>query len=153
MSSLAVSDVTWDGFTASWNPAGGEFDSFVIEITNLENLEESRNLTLSGGALSLAVSGLKPNTSYMLGLFGVYRDSILEPVFTEATTGTRSCRRAAVCPLASFPLFIFQSPSFFALTGTSLPRHGSDHHNNLICEREPFNKHLITRSFPSGLRC
>lgn len=102
MSSLAVSDVTWDGFTASWTPAGGEFDSFVIEITNLENLEESRNLTLSGGALSLAVSGLKPNTSYMLGLFGVYGDSILEPVFTEATTGTRSCRRAAVCPLASF---------------------------------------------------
>lgn len=153
MSNLAVSDVTWDGFTASWTPAGGEFDSFVIEITNLENLEESRNLTLSGGALSLAVSGLKPNTSYMLGLFGVYRDSILEPVFTEATTGTRSCWRAAVCPLASFPLFIFYSSSFFALTGTSLPPHGADLTITSFAEREPFNKHLISRFFPSGCSC
>ncbi|XP_056875257.1 tenascin isoform X4 [Takifugu flavidus] len=86
VTNLTVSDIAWDGFTVSWSPAGGEFDSFVIEITNLGNLEESQNLTLSGGAFSLAVSGLNPNTSYMVGLFGVYQDSILEPVYTEATT-------------------------------------------------------------------
>lgn len=106
MTNLTVSDVTWDGFTVSWIPAGGEFDSFVIEITNLENLEESQNLTLSGGAFSLAVSGLNPNTSYVIGLFGLYQDSILEPVYTEATTGTCSCQCAAICPLAFFPLLL-----------------------------------------------
>uniref|UniRef100_A0AAQ5XND6 Zmp:0000000846 n=1 Tax=Amphiprion ocellaris TaxID=80972 RepID=A0AAQ5XND6_AMPOC len=85
---LTISDNTWDSFTASWSPSGGEFDSFVIEVTNLENFAESQNLTLSGDALSLGISGLNPNTSYMVGLYGMYQGSFLEPVYTEATTGT-----------------------------------------------------------------
>lgn len=112
--------MTWDGFTVTWTPAGGEFDSFLIEITNLENLEESQNLTLSGGAHSLAVSGLNPNTSYVVGLFGVYQDSILEPVYTEATTGTCSCHCAAICPLAFSPLFIFYLLSVYGHIRTSI---------------------------------
>ncbi|XP_031716022.1 tenascin-like [Anarrhichthys ocellatus] len=83
---LTTSDITWDGFTASWSPTGGEFDSFVIEVTNLENFEESQNLSLSGDAFSLGISGLNPNTSYLVGLFGMYQGSFLEPVYTEATT-------------------------------------------------------------------
>ncbi|XP_056288376.1 tenascin isoform X5 [Pseudoliparis swirei] len=83
---LTASDITWDGFTASWSPTSGEFDSFVIEVTNLENLKESQNLSLSGDAFSLGISGLNPNTSYMVGLFGMYRGSFLEPVYTQATT-------------------------------------------------------------------
>ncbi|XP_038589921.1 tenascin isoform X1 [Micropterus salmoides] len=83
---LTISDITWDGFTASWSPTGGEYDSFVIEVTNLENFAESQNLTLSGDAFSLGISGLNPNTSYMVGLFGMYQGSFLEPVYTEATT-------------------------------------------------------------------
>ncbi|XP_022052938.2 tenascin isoform X3 [Acanthochromis polyacanthus] len=83
---LTISDNTWDSFTASWSPSGGEFDSFVIEVTNLDNFAESQNLTLSGDALSLGISGLNPNTSYMVGLYGMYQGSFLEPVYTEATT-------------------------------------------------------------------
>uniref|UniRef100_A0A3B5ASA3 Tenascin-like n=1 Tax=Stegastes partitus TaxID=144197 RepID=A0A3B5ASA3_9TELE len=83
---LTISDNTWDSFTASWSPSGGEFDSFVIEVTNLENFAESQNLTLSGDALSLGISGLNPNTSYMVGLYGMYQGSFLEPVYSEATT-------------------------------------------------------------------
>ncbi|XP_036974157.1 tenascin isoform X3 [Acanthopagrus latus] len=86
VTNLTISDITWDGFTASWSPSGGEFDSFVIEVTNLENFAESQNLTLSGGAFSLGISGLNPNTSYMVGLFGMYQGSFLEPVYTDATT-------------------------------------------------------------------
>uniref|UniRef100_A0A672HVD5 Zmp:0000000846 n=1 Tax=Salarias fasciatus TaxID=181472 RepID=A0A672HVD5_SALFA len=85
---LTISDITWDSFTASWSPSGGEFETFVIEVTNLENLAESQNLTLSGDALSLGISGLNPNTSYMVGLYGMYEGSILEPVYSEGTTGT-----------------------------------------------------------------
>uniref|UniRef100_A0A4W6CVZ5 Tenascin Ca n=1 Tax=Lates calcarifer TaxID=8187 RepID=A0A4W6CVZ5_LATCA len=80
---LTISDITWDGFTASWSPMGGEFDSFVIEVTNLENFAESQNLTLSGDAFSLGITGLNPNTSYMVGLYGMYQGSFLEPVYTE----------------------------------------------------------------------
>ncbi|XP_034094746.1 tenascin isoform X1 [Gymnodraco acuticeps] len=83
---LTISDITWDGFTASWSPMGGEFESFVIEVTNLDNFKESQNLSLSGDAFSLGLSGLNPNTSYMVGLFGMYQGSFLEPVYTEATT-------------------------------------------------------------------
>ncbi|XP_074473437.1 tenascin isoform X3 [Sebastes fasciatus] len=83
---LTTSDITWDGFTASWSPAGGEFDSFVIEVTNLDNLEESQNLSLSADAFSLGLSGLNPNTSYLVGLFGMYQGSFLQPVYTEVTT-------------------------------------------------------------------
>ncbi|XP_029372058.1 tenascin-like isoform X1 [Echeneis naucrates] len=83
---LTISDNTWDSFTASWSPAGGDFDSFVIEVTNLENFAESQNLTLSGDAFSLGLSGLNPNTSYMVGLYGMYQGSFIEPVYTEATT-------------------------------------------------------------------
>ncbi|XP_028273469.1 tenascin isoform X8 [Parambassis ranga] len=83
---LTISDNTWDGFTASWSPIGGEFDSFVIEVTNMENLAQSQNLTLSGAAQSLAISGLNPNTSYVVGLYGMYQGSFLEPVYSEATT-------------------------------------------------------------------
>ncbi|XP_073333469.1 tenascin-like [Pagrus major] len=86
VTNLTISDITWDGFTASWSPSGGEFDSFVIEVTNLENFAESQNLTLSGGAFSLGISGLNPNTSYMVGLFGMYQGSFLEPLYTDATT-------------------------------------------------------------------
>ncbi|XP_070780334.1 tenascin-like isoform X2 [Enoplosus armatus] len=89
---LTTSDITWDGFTASWSPVGGEYDSFVIEVTNLDNFAESQNLTLSGDAFSLGISGLNPNTSYMVGLFGMYQGSFLEPVYTEATTGLSTPR-------------------------------------------------------------
>ncbi|XP_041667615.1 tenascin-like isoform X2 [Cheilinus undulatus] len=83
---LTISDITWDGFTASWTPVDGEFESFVIEVTNLENFAESQNLTVSGDALSLGISGLNPNTSYMVGLFGMHEGSFLEPLYTEAIT-------------------------------------------------------------------
>ncbi|XP_069369878.1 tenascin isoform X2 [Paralichthys olivaceus] len=83
---LTISDITWDSFTASWTPMVGDFDSFVIEVTNLENFAESQNLSLSGDAFSLGIPGLNPNTSYMVGLYGMYDGSFLEPVYSEATT-------------------------------------------------------------------
>ena len=92
---LTISDITWDSFTASWSPTVGVFDSFVIEVTNLENFAESQNLSLSGDAFSLGISGLNPNTSYMVGLYGMYQGSFLEPLYSEAITGTcnfKCCR-------------------------------------------------------------
>lgn len=107
---LTISDITWDGFTASWSPMSGDFDSFVIEVTNLENFAESQNLTLSGDALSLGISGLNPNTSYMVGLYGMYQGSFLEPVYSEATTGTCNLQR---CSLLSSKLSFFSMNNFY----------------------------------------
>uniref|UniRef100_A0A8C5AN65 Zmp:0000000846 n=1 Tax=Gadus morhua TaxID=8049 RepID=A0A8C5AN65_GADMO len=86
---LTVSDNTWDSFNVSWSPpAHQDFEGFVLELTNLENPAESQNLTLSGEAFSLLVSGLAPDTGYMVGLYAMLPDRFLEPVYTEATTGT-----------------------------------------------------------------
>uniref|UniRef100_A0A8C5FEA7 Tenascin C n=1 Tax=Gadus morhua TaxID=8049 RepID=A0A8C5FEA7_GADMO len=84
---LTVSDNTWDSFNVSWSPpAHQDFEGFVLELTNLENPAESQNLTLSGEAFSLLVSGLAPDTGYMVGLYAMLPDRFLEPVYTEATT-------------------------------------------------------------------
>ncbi|XP_055369202.1 tenascin isoform X2 [Betta splendens] len=83
---LTISDITWDGFTVSWNPSGGEFDSFVIEVTNLENFAERQNLTLSGDALSLGITGLNPSTSYSIGLYGMFQGSFVQLAYNEGTT-------------------------------------------------------------------
>uniref|UniRef100_A0A3B4AVD1 Tenascin C n=1 Tax=Periophthalmus magnuspinnatus TaxID=409849 RepID=A0A3B4AVD1_9GOBI len=97
---LNLSDITWDSLTASWGPMGGDFDSFVIEVTNMDNMAESQNLTLSGGAFSLVLSGLTPNTTYVVGLYGMYQGSFLEPTYSEATTGTR-CKNINIEPVVS----------------------------------------------------
>ncbi|KAM8828116.1 tenascin-like isoform 3-T3 [Spinachia spinachia] len=89
---LTTSDVTWDGFTASWLPNGGPFESFVVEVTNMENAEESQRLSLSGDAGRLALSGLRPHTRYLVGLYAMYRGSLLQPEYTEATTGLSTPR-------------------------------------------------------------
>uniref|UniRef100_A0A8C8DGP8 Zmp:0000000846 n=1 Tax=Oncorhynchus tshawytscha TaxID=74940 RepID=A0A8C8DGP8_ONCTS len=88
VANLTVSDVTWDSFNVSWTPEDGEFGSFVIEVTNLQEGLESENLTLSGDAFSLGISDLSPNTSYRIGLYGLHKGSFQEPVYTEVTTGT-----------------------------------------------------------------
>uniref|UniRef100_A0A8C2ZI70 Tenascin Ca n=1 Tax=Cyclopterus lumpus TaxID=8103 RepID=A0A8C2ZI70_CYCLU len=98
---LTTSDITWDGFTASWSPTGGEFDSFVIEVTNLENFEESQNLSLSGDAFSLGISGLNPNTSYMVAYFyGTAGGRNTQPLFDVATTGIASHDVPQLGPIA-----------------------------------------------------
>ncbi|XP_008421677.1 tenascin isoform X3 [Poecilia reticulata] len=89
LGNLVLSDITWDSFTASWSPTGGDFDSFVIEVINMEDLAERQNLTLSGDASSLVISGLNPNTNYMVGLYGMHQGSYLEPLYREATTVVR----------------------------------------------------------------
>ncbi|XP_015243025.1 PREDICTED: tenascin-like isoform X4 [Cyprinodon variegatus] len=86
LGNLIISDITWDSFVASWNPTGEDFNSFVIEVTNMDDLAEAQNLTLSGDATSLLISGLNPNTSYMVGLYGTHQGSFLEPLYSEATT-------------------------------------------------------------------
>uniref|UniRef100_A0A8C1CZJ0 Tenascin Ca n=1 Tax=Cyprinus carpio carpio TaxID=630221 RepID=A0A8C1CZJ0_CYPCA len=75
--SLSVSDVSWDSFNVSWTiEDGSAFDSFVIEVANAAG-PERQNLSVSGDAHSLWLSGLSPDTSYIITLYGVHQGSIL----------------------------------------------------------------------------
>uniref|UniRef100_A0A8C8F2D7 Tenascin n=1 Tax=Oncorhynchus tshawytscha TaxID=74940 RepID=A0A8C8F2D7_ONCTS len=87
VANLTVSDVTWDSFNVYWTPEDGEFESFVIEVTNLEGGPESENLTLSADAFNLGISGLSSNTLYRIGLYGLHQGSFQEPVYTEPVVG------------------------------------------------------------------
>ncbi|XP_076614634.1 tenascin-like [Chaetodon auriga] len=147
---LTTSDITWDGFTASWSPTGGDFDSFVIEVTNLENFAESQNLTLSGGAFSLGISGLNPNTSYMVGLFGMYQGSFLEPVYTEATTVNQPVvGKLYITNLTSESFSIFWNDTEGEFDGFTLEIIDSD----WLMEPKEFNvSHSVKSHDVTGLR-
>uniref|UniRef100_A0A8C2CZ52 Zmp:0000000846 n=1 Tax=Cyprinus carpio TaxID=7962 RepID=A0A8C2CZ52_CYPCA len=84
--SLSVSDVSWDSFNVSWTiEDGSAFDSFVIEVANAAG-PERQNLSVSGDARSLWLSGLSPDTSYVITLYGVHQGSILGSIYTQAAT-------------------------------------------------------------------
>uniref|UniRef100_A0A672KIQ4 Tenascin-like n=1 Tax=Sinocyclocheilus grahami TaxID=75366 RepID=A0A672KIQ4_SINGR len=85
--SLSVSDVSWDSFNVSWTiEDGSAFESFVIEVANSAG-PERQNLSVSGDAHSLWMSGLSPDTSYIITLYGVHQGSILGSIYTQAATG------------------------------------------------------------------
>ncbi|XP_051552286.1 tenascin-like isoform X2 [Myxocyprinus asiaticus] len=85
--SLSVSDISWDSFNVSWTiEEGPAFESFVIEVANAAGGLERQNLSVSGDALSLWMSGLSPNTPYIIALYGVHQGSVLGPIYTEAAT-------------------------------------------------------------------
>uniref|UniRef100_A0A672RLY8 Tenascin-like n=1 Tax=Sinocyclocheilus grahami TaxID=75366 RepID=A0A672RLY8_SINGR len=86
--SLSVSDVSWDSFNVSWTiEDDSAFDSFVIEVANAAG-PERQDLSVSGDARSLWMSGLSPDTSYIITLYGVHQGSILGSIYTQAATGT-----------------------------------------------------------------
>uniref|UniRef100_A0A672KCY9 Tenascin-like n=1 Tax=Sinocyclocheilus grahami TaxID=75366 RepID=A0A672KCY9_SINGR len=83
---LSVSDVSWDSFNVSWTiEDGSAFESFVIEVANSAG-PERQNLSVSGDAHSLWMSGLSPDTSYIITLYGVHQGSILGSIYTQAAT-------------------------------------------------------------------
>uniref|UniRef100_A0A671R218 Zmp:0000000846 n=1 Tax=Sinocyclocheilus anshuiensis TaxID=1608454 RepID=A0A671R218_9TELE len=84
--SLSVSDVSWDSFNVSWTiEDDSAFDSFVIEVANAAG-PERQDLSVSGDARSLWMSGLSPDTSYIITLYGVHQGSILGSIYTQAAT-------------------------------------------------------------------
>uniref|UniRef100_A0A673K2X1 Tenascin-like n=1 Tax=Sinocyclocheilus rhinocerous TaxID=307959 RepID=A0A673K2X1_9TELE len=88
--SLSVSDVSWDSFNVSWTiEDDSAFDSFVIEVANAAG-PERQDLSVSGDARSLWMSGLSPDTSYIITLYGVHQGSILGSIYTQAATGTHA---------------------------------------------------------------
>uniref|UniRef100_A0AAR2L3S2 Tenascin C n=1 Tax=Pygocentrus nattereri TaxID=42514 RepID=A0AAR2L3S2_PYGNA len=111
---ITIFEVSWDSFNVSWEMERGEFEGFVIEVSDPDGLSEGQNHTLSGQEFSLAVTDLSPSTFYRVTLYGLYKGELLEPVFAEAITGTTVC----LVPehLVSFQHLFFVSSSLLTLT-------------------------------------
>ncbi|NXG24648.1 TENA protein, partial [Grallaria varia] len=84
---LSVSQTGWDGFQLTWTADDGVYENFIIQVQESDNPEETRNVTVPGGLLSVNVTGLKANTPYNITLHGVIRGRRTTPLSVETTTG------------------------------------------------------------------
>uniref|UniRef100_A0A8C7WFK3 Tenascin C n=1 Tax=Oncorhynchus mykiss TaxID=8022 RepID=A0A8C7WFK3_ONCMY len=83
---LTVSDVSWDSFLVSWVTEEGDFDGFVVEVTDAEAGVDWQNHTLQDAAQSLGIVGLSPATWYNVSLYGLFKGALLGPVYADIIT-------------------------------------------------------------------
>ncbi|XP_034451613.1 tenascin isoform X1 [Hippoglossus hippoglossus] len=86
VTNVTVSDVSWESFLLSWSAEDGKFEAFLIEVTDAETGAEWKNHTVPADARILTISGLSPATWYRANLYGVYRGTLLDPVFADTIT-------------------------------------------------------------------
>ncbi|XP_058861387.1 tenascin-like isoform X2 [Acipenser ruthenus] len=86
LGTLEVSDVSWDGFNVSWKVADGDFENFIVEVTDSDRSAETQSHTVAGDLRRLDINGLKPSTSYQVTVSGVIQGSHTKPLFTEVST-------------------------------------------------------------------
>ncbi|KAJ8286405.1 hypothetical protein GJAV_G00038900 [Gymnothorax javanicus] len=88
LGTLNVSDITPSSFLVSWNTVAGHFDSFVIRVSDSEQLYDTLDLTASGDAREVSVAGLVDSTHYDVILFGVSHGRRTPSISAQAQTGT-----------------------------------------------------------------
>ncbi|MGH0176036.1 UNVERIFIED_CONTAM: hypothetical protein FKN15_002515 [Acipenser sinensis] len=86
LGTLEVSDVSWDGFNVSWKVNDGDFENFIVEVTDSDRSAEPQSHTVAGDLRRLDINGLKPDTSYQVTVSGVIQGSHTKPLFTEVST-------------------------------------------------------------------
>ncbi|XP_072840647.2 LOW QUALITY PROTEIN: tenascin [Pogona vitticeps] len=86
---LSVSKVHWDGFQLTWTAADGAYDTFVIQVRDSNQPDDAKNLTVPGSARWVDLTGLLPNTLYMVTLYGVTQGYRTKPLSVESTTATK----------------------------------------------------------------
>ncbi|XP_034649381.1 tenascin isoform X3 [Trachemys scripta elegans] len=83
---LTVSKVRWDGFQLNWTAAEGAYETFVIQVQDPNNTEETWNLTVPGSLRFVTVTGLKANMPYTVTLYGVIQGYRTKPLSVNTTT-------------------------------------------------------------------
>uniref|UniRef100_A0A8C3J9W1 Tenascin n=1 Tax=Calidris pygmaea TaxID=425635 RepID=A0A8C3J9W1_9CHAR len=84
---LSVSETGWDGFQLTWTAADGAYENFVLQVQELDNPEETWNITVPGGLRFMNITGLKANTPYNITLRGVIQGYRTKPLSLETMTG------------------------------------------------------------------
>lgn len=107
VTNITVSNVSWDSFLLSWSAEDGGFHAFLIEVTDAETGFEWQNHTVPSDARSLAISDLSPTTWYRVTLYGLYKGTLLGPVYADTITGINTVNAKA---------FLFPLLPFFSFT-------------------------------------
>ncbi|XP_026568228.1 tenascin [Pseudonaja textilis] len=89
LGNLSVAKVYWDGFYLTWTAADGAYETFVIQVRESNQPEDTQTLTLPGTQRSINLSGLLPNTLYTITIYGITQGYQTKPIFVESTTGAK----------------------------------------------------------------
>ncbi|CAO2587836.1 TNC [Lemmus lemmus] len=83
---LNVSGVTHESFNLSWTATDGIFDMFTIEIIDSNRLLQTTERNISGAERTAHISGLPPNTDFIVYLSGIAPSIRTKTISTTATT-------------------------------------------------------------------
>ncbi|NXI42147.1 TENA protein, partial [Galbula dea] len=83
---LTVSDITPESFNLSWTTTSGDLDIFTIEIIDSNRLLEPMEFNISGNSRTAHISGLSPNTDFIVYLYGISHGFRTQAISAAATT-------------------------------------------------------------------
>ncbi|XP_048368506.1 tenascin isoform X4 [Sphaerodactylus townsendi] len=86
VSNLTVSGLTPKSFNLSWTATEGAFEEFTIELIDSNRLLEPMEYNISGRLRTTHISGLSPNTDFIVYLYGVTRGFRTQAISISATT-------------------------------------------------------------------
>uniref|UniRef100_A0A8C5RD78 Tenascin C n=1 Tax=Laticauda laticaudata TaxID=8630 RepID=A0A8C5RD78_LATLA len=89
LGNLSIAKVYWDGFYLIWTAADGAYETFVIQVRESNQPEDTQTLTLPGTQRSINLSGLSPSTLYTITIYGITQGYQTKPIFVESTTGAK----------------------------------------------------------------
>ncbi|KAG8141865.1 hypothetical protein E2320_006530 [Naja naja] len=89
LGNLSIAKVYWDGFYLTWTAADGAYETFVIQVRESNQPEDTQTLTLPGTQRSINLSGLSPSTLYTITIYGITQGYQTKPIFVESTTGVK----------------------------------------------------------------
>nr|XP_056716351.1 tenascin isoform X1 [Euleptes europaea] len=83
---LTVSGLTPESFNLSWTATEGAFEKFTIELIDSNRLLEPMEYNISGLLRTAHISGLSPNTDFIVYLYGFTRGFRTQAISVSATT-------------------------------------------------------------------
>uniref|UniRef100_A0A8C9USY1 Tenascin C n=1 Tax=Spermophilus dauricus TaxID=99837 RepID=A0A8C9USY1_SPEDA len=86
MGNLNVSDITPQSFNLSWTATDGAFEIFTIEIIDSNRLLQAAEYNISGAERTAHISGLPPNTDFIVYLSGLAPSIRTKTISTTAST-------------------------------------------------------------------
>lgn len=83
-----MTEVSWNALRLEWTTPDGTYDQFVIQVQEVDQVEEARNLTVPGSLYFVEIPGLRASTPYKITVYGEVRGRSTRPLTVEVITGT-----------------------------------------------------------------
>ncbi|XP_058528431.1 tenascin isoform X1 [Ochotona princeps] len=86
LGNLTVTEASWNALRLDWTTPDGTYDQFVIQVQEVDQVEEARNLTVPGSLQFVEIPGLRASTPYKITLHGEVRGRSTRPLAVEVIT-------------------------------------------------------------------